>query len=151
MRRLSTTDRRQHPHLDSRRRATSEHPDDVLQNGLDDPLGCAYEQICEEQRSVITRDEFVRTVGAAVSEMLTADSFAGPSVYTDRGLDAEHEGQATLDPDLESTWVDVLVTRYERVDERTVVSGSGKDERWRVELVREEGDWRLCGFAPIGR
>lgn len=123
--------------------------DPSIQGGVDDPFGCAYDQLCDAQRDATTEAAFRTSEGEAVSPLLTADSHAGSSVYVDRGLAEERPDLETLDPDLTTTWVEVEATWYEHVDDDTIVSGSGRVEHWRVELVREGGDWRVCEFTPL--
>lgn len=81
--------------------------------------------------------------------MLSADTWAGartgPYEYTP-GVDEERPDIETLDTVVASTWKDVEFTWYEHIDDRTIVTGSDVTERWRVDLVREEGAWRVCGF-----
>ena len=123
--------------------------DPTITGGVDDPFQCAYDSLCTAQRNRISEDEFRRSEGAAVSDLLTADSWAGPSVYVDRGLAQERPDMDTLDPELDETWVEIEATRYEHIDDRTIVTGSGESEHWRVDLVREDGGWRVCEFAPV--
>jgi hypothetical protein len=123
--------------------------DPDIQGGVDDPLGCAYDQLCEVQRDAVTEDDFRRSVGEAVSPLLTADSHAGPSVYVDRGLAEERPDLDTLEPELSATWVEVEATWYEHIDGDTIVSDSGREEHWRVDLVREGGSWRVCEFTQL--
>ena len=123
--------------------------DSTIEGGVDDPFGCAYAQLCQARRDQMTEAEFRETGGEALSTLLTADSHAGPSAYVDRGLSAEHPGRASLDPRLAATWVQVEAVRYERIDDRTIVSGSGIEERWRVDLVREDGRWRVCELSRL--
>jgi hypothetical protein len=121
--------------------------DPNIQGGVDDPWGCAYRALCDAQQEVVSLEEFQASRGEAVSELLTADTHAGPSVYVDRGLREEYPGE---EPPSEATeaWTEIEATWYERIDDRTIVSDSGRSEVWRVDLVREDGEWRVCDFAP---
>lgn len=123
--------------------------DPLITGGADDPFGCAYNLLCDDQQQRVSEEEFRSTFGAAISRLLTADTTAGPSVYVDRGLDRQHSSSETKDRDVMSTWIDVEATWFEHIDERTIVIGSGVEEHWRVDLVREDGDWQLCEFTPI--
>lgn len=125
--------------------------DPTITGGVDDPFQCAYDQLCNAQRNAVTAEEFRSSEGAATSNLLTTDSHAGPSAYVDRGLAQERPDEDTLDPALGTTWVEVEATRYEHIDDRTIVTGSGESEHWRVDLVREDGAWRACEFTLLGR
>jgi hypothetical protein len=124
--------------------------DPTITGGVEDPFGCAYDRRCASWRGGVSEDEFRSSGGAVVSRVLTADTHAGPSVYADRGLAQDRPNDETLDPALSATWIEVSATWYEHIDNRTIVSSSGQTERWRVDLVRENGTCRLCGFTPIG-
>ena len=125
--------------------------DPTIEGGVDDPFGCAYEQMCAPRRNEVSEAEFRRTEGEAVSELLSADSHAGPSVYVDRGLSQSHPALESLASEVTESWVEVKATWYEHIADRTIVSGSGREEHWRVDLVREDGAWRVCEFTPIER
>jgi hypothetical protein len=125
--------------------------DVTLTGGVDDPFQCAYDRLCEDQRDDVSEDEFRSTKGAVVSDLLTADSHAGPSVYVDRGLAQERAESETLDPELKATWVEIEATRSRDPGEPTTISEARDEEQWRVDLVREDGSWRACGFTLISR
>ncbi len=123
--------------------------DPMIQGGVDDPFGCAYAQLCSAVRREVSEEQFRQTRAEAVSSVLSADSWAGartgPYEYA-TGVDEERPDMETLDPDVVSTWKDGEFTWYEHIDDRTIVSDSGQMERWRIDLVREDGEWRVCGF-----
>jgi hypothetical protein len=54
-----------------------------------------------------------------------------------------------LDPALAVTWEEVDLVKYTHVDDRTIVNGSDRHEKWRIDLVREHGAWRVCGFEKL--
>jgi hypothetical protein len=122
--------------------------DPTIQGGVDDPFGCAYMQLCAEIRVRISEDEFRASRAEAVSSVLSANTWAGARTgyrYT-TGVDEQRPDLETLDSDVTATWKDVDFTWYEHFDDRTIASGSGVSVRWRLELVREDGSWRVCGF-----
>jgi hypothetical protein len=81
-----------------------------------------------------------------VSDLLTADTHAGRSVYVDRGLDEEYpDGEPP--PVAETAWTEVEAQWFEHLDERTVSAEPVRVEIWRVDLVREEDEWRVCEFS----
>jgi hypothetical protein len=123
--------------------------DPAIMGGVDDPFGCAYASLCDARRREVSEDRFRSTKGAVVSGLLTADTWEGSSVYVDLGLVDERPDGATLDPGLSATWVEIQATRFEHLDAQTILSGSGVTEKWRVDLVREHGGWRLCHFTPV--
>lgn len=123
----------------------------TLAGGVDDPFQCAYDRLCQDQRDDVGEDEFRHTEGAVVSDLLTADSHAGPSVYVDRGLAQERPEDETLDPELKATWVEIEAIRSRDPGEPAAVSEARDEEHWRVDLVREDGSWRACGFTLISR
>ena len=122
--------------------------DPLIQPGVDDPFECAYQLLCAAQRTAVSRDDFRRTRGEAVSPVFSADDVAGPSVYDDRGLSTERPTGLPDDPQLNSTWIEFEADWYVHVDEHTV-SGLPRVEHWRVDFVREEGQWRLCQFERV--
>lgn len=123
--------------------------DPNIQGGVDDPFGCAYAQLCAEIRGRVSEAEFRASRAEAVSSVLSADTWAGartgPYEYT-TGVDEERPDMETIDSEVTATWKDVEFTWYEHIDDRTIVSGSGQTVRWRLDLVREDGSWRVCGF-----
>jgi len=121
--------------------------DPTIAGGVDDPFGCAYTQLCQARQDEITEAEFRASKGEVLSSLLTADTHAGSSPYVDRGVSEQHPALETLDEDLTRTWVEILATWYDHIDDRTIVSDSEREERWRINLVREDGQWRICNFT----
>jgi hypothetical protein len=120
--------------------------DPMIMGGPSDPWQCAYDVLCDRQRDRVSAQQLRDSRGEALSPLLSADTHAGPSAYVDRGLRSQHTYPWD---DVESTWIEVEAAWYERIDARTVVTDSRREEHWRVDLVRESGDWRVCGFAPV--
>lgn len=118
-------------------------PDSVAGERLDDPLGCAYLMLCERVRNTVSESEFRQTRGTAVSEVLAADSVQGPSVYQP-DLDLQ---EVRVSEDLAT--IDFEASFFEHIDEVTVVTDSEVIERWQTELVREDGQWKVCGFERL--
>ncbi len=118
--------------------------DPLIEGGVDDPWGCAYRTLCSEQREAVSEESFEESQGEAVSALLTADTHAGPSVYVDRGLREEYPKE---DPPAEVTeaWMEVEATWYEHIDDRTIVSDSGRSEVWR----RGSRPARATGLAGV--
>ena len=113
---------------------------------MDDPFACAYAQLCREIRDRVTEAEFRKTRGEAVSEALSADSFSAARSETGAyrvGVDEERPDEETLERDVLSTWNDAELIWNERVDNRETY----RKERWRIDVVREVGAWRVCGFS----
>jgi len=118
-------------------------PDSVAGDRIDDPYGCAYPMLCEELRSVVSEEEFRATGGEAVSTVLAADTFQGPSVYQ-----PDLDLYETRSSDSSAT-IDFVAGYFERIDEVTVVADSETTERWQTALVREDGNWKVCGFSQL--
>lgn len=122
-----------------------------ISGGVQDPFGCAYRSLCDSFQQQVTESEFRQSEGEAVSKALSADSYSGTRSSSGAyrvGVDVQHDDTDTLEPELSSTWTMADLSWAEHIDERTIVEGSTRTETWRVELLREEGEWRICGFEP---
>jgi hypothetical protein len=123
--------------------------DPSIGGGIDDPYGCAYEQLCSEMRGQVSEEAFRATGGEAVSVALSSDGgmLARSGTLDEKvpGVDEERSDVDTLDESVVATWKDFEFSWVEHIDEHIVV-GPERTERWRVDLVREGGDWRVCGF-----
>jgi len=118
-------------------------------NPVDDPFACAYRQLCLALRAEVSEAEFRDSRGEALSPLLSSDSYSGARAgadYPEVGLDQQHGDMDTLDPDVSSTWSDANFTWS--VD--TGTTELPRVERWRIDLEREEGAWRVCGFVQRG-
>jgi hypothetical protein len=122
--------------------------DPEIQGGVDDPLGCAYHLLCAAQRDRVTESRFRDTRGEAVSPALSADTWAGPSAYDTHGLKEQHTiGQDLDDPGLMSTWTEFEATWFTHAGD--VIRGVDRVEHWRVDFVKEDGNWRVCGLRRV--
>lgn len=122
----------------------------TISNPVADPLGCAYRQLCGAMRASVTEDAFRSTRGEALSALLTADSYSGArsdSGRYDVGVDVERPDEDTLDPAVTTTWTDGHFTWDAQPDEHTAGTVEPHTERWRIDLVREGGGWKVCGFT----
>jgi hypothetical protein len=115
-----------------------------------DPLGCAYEALCDAARREVSEDVFRETKGAAVSPMLRADTWAGARTGDDDevvGVDAQYIDGATLDSTISTAWYDVVAGTNTPGPNGGVITGVHSDERWRVHLERgERARWYVCEF-----
>lgn len=119
--------------------------------GVDDPFGCAYSSLCNSLRRDVSESEFRESQGEAVSQALSADSYSGSRSDTGEyrlGVDVQHDGMDTLDGEISSSWSNADLSWSEHIDDRTIVEGSTRTETWRIDLVSEEGDWKVCDFVP---
>lgn len=108
-------------------------------DGLDrNDLAHAYERLCATQQAAVSLDEFERTSGAAVSP-----------IFTRRGWDGRDDREDP--PDVRTLDAEVMnATRVYRVQRKTGPSGLDfMYEDWRIDLVREDGKWRLCAFELL--
>lgn len=107
--------------------------------GLDsNELPHAYERLCAAQQAKASQDEFVRTKGEAVSPIFTR---RGWNLRDDR---EDPPDVNTLDSSVRQA------TRVLRVQKKT--GPTGLDfvyEEWKISLVREDGNWKLCGFEMV--
>jgi hypothetical protein len=98
----------------------------------------AYDRLCAAQRAAVPRSEFERTAGGAVSPIFTRHGW-GSVDGTEEPRDFE-----TLNPEVTEA------TRVFRVQRST---GPGAldflYEEWSIDLVREDGGWRLCAFKLL--
>jgi hypothetical protein len=118
--------------------------DPNITGGVGDPFACACDQLCEEIRSRVSEAQFRVSRGEAVSEALTAETWLGPSAYSDRGLREQYSDMETLDPTIRSASAEATLlwsTMYPESEHR---------EKWRISLVREGENWRVCGFERLG-
>ena len=112
---------------------------DVAHYGLDsNDLSSAYKRLCAAQQAAVAPAEFERTSGAAVSPIFTRRGWSGRESKEDP-------------PDLKTLDRDVTrATRVYQVQRKT--GPTGLDflfEEWRIDLVREDGRWRLCAFELL--
>ncbi|MFV0316164.1 MAG: hypothetical protein ACK5O2_04275 [Microthrixaceae bacterium] len=122
-----------------------------ISGGGDDPFGCAYSSLCDNLQRDVSESEFRQSKGEAVSEALSADSYSGSRSDSGDyriGVDVQHDDIETLDSELSATWRNADLSWSERIDERTIVEGSTKTETWRIDLIRQRGEWKVCGFVP---
>jgi len=101
-------------------------------------LAIAYEQLCAEVKRSVSFSSFEQSGGAAVSPVLTSDSW----ILT---RNQAVEDYKTLDESVTTAWTDMSV-RWP--PEGTVPSSTTGTAVWRVHLVREDGLWRVCRFEP---
>ena len=112
---------------------------DVAHRSLDaNDVPRAYERLCGALRAAVPLAEFERTSGEAVSP-----------IFTRRGwIDVD---DAEAPPDIET--LDPEVTKAVRVFRVQRSTGpKARDflfEDWRIDLVREDGGWRLCNFVLL--
>ena len=85
-----------------------------------------------------------------MSSVVTADGEAGArhGDFERVGVDAQYDDMATLRPTIASAWVNVDFEWYQKTPDGASITDTRRQETWRVELVRESGAWRVCGFAP---
>ena len=98
--------------------------------------GAAFQRLCTELRNRTTLDQFSESAGGSISEMFTTHGWS---------IEAEDRPEIdSLDPEVTSAWRDVRVQRRR---------GSTDDpmdfayELWRLDLIREDGQWKLCGVS----
>lgn len=114
---------------------------DQVTGGEDDPLGCAYDQLCRAVRDRVPEELFRATKGVAVSSVLDATSESGArhGDFALVGVDAQYDDVKTLDPSITTAWGNIDFKWYR--------SGSTRTETWRLDFIREDGSWRVCGFT----
>jgi hypothetical protein len=122
--------------------------DPRIEGGVSDPFGCAYGLLCRAQQDRVSENQFRTSRGEAISDALSADTWAGPSVYVDRGL-AEGPDLDTDDPSVEATWSEAELSWYRYADDGDGTVGLARLEHWRIDLVREAGEWRLCDLHRV--
>jgi hypothetical protein len=92
-------------------------------------------------------EAFRASRGADVSDALSATSYMGTR-HGNRyivGVDEQHDSLMTLDQDISTTWTKADLTWAIR-DRNGGYLGNAREETWRIDLVRERGQWRVCGF-----
>lgn len=115
-------------------------------NAVEDPWKAAYFQLCPEIRERVSLEAFRASRGADVSDALSATSYMGTR-HGDRyvvGVDVQHDSLTTLDQDISTTWTKADLTWAIR--DGSAYLGTAREETWRIDLVRERGQWRVCGF-----
>jgi hypothetical protein len=122
--------------------------DPSIQGGepIADPFGSAYQQMCTRLQHRVSEDLFRSSRGAAVSEALTASGASGSrhGDYQLVGVDAEHDDWDTRSQDIAATWQNVDL-RWQPIGAGgLVLVDQTRLETWRVDLVREDGIWKVC-------
>jgi hypothetical protein len=120
-----------------------------IRNAVEDPWRAAYFQLCPQIRQQVSLEAFGASRGANVSDALSATSYSGTR-HGDRhivGVDEQHDDLATLDRDISTTWKKADLTWAIRDGKRYL--GNAREETWRIDLVRERGLWRVCGFERV--
>lgn len=107
---------------------------------------CVYIALCERERDRVSEQQFCDSRGEAISPVLSASTYRGPTACGDRRLRSQHEYPWK---DVESTWIGLEAEWYEHIDARTIVTDSRHKKHWRVDLVRESGAWVVCGFKHV--
>jgi len=87
----------------------------------------AYLLLCQAERDRTTADEFATSRPIEMQPFLALTSTVGAA--------AQYPPMATTNDDVGDAWVEYEGQRW------------GQTETWRVGLVREDGDWRVCTFA----
>jgi hypothetical protein len=109
---------------------------DLQQKNFDD----AYGQLCSDITSRVALADFRATEGSDVSPVLAASTWLG----TGRG---EMPDLQTASQDVTETWNQIEAHWTSEV----TVGGSAREntrsELWKVDLRREGGTWKLCGFT----
>jgi len=118
--------------------------DPAIAGGVDDPFGCAYDQLCQVIRDEVPEQRFRSSRGEAVSSALSATTESGArhGDFEQVGVDAQYDDMKTLDPTISTAW--------ENVDFSWSDAGGPRKETWRLDFVRDRADWRVCGFTKVG-
>ena len=121
----------------------------MAESRLDD----AYGMLCSDVQQRVSKDEFIRTRGELVSPIISWGENNGNPAWG-QAEEARYEQMpdiSTMNADVTRTWLEVNITRYPGPISSGQLVGTHPIELWRIDMIREGSEWKLCGFSNVGR